>query len=52
MEEKTRSNQSSGRVPPQDIDAEKSLLGALMLKDEIFPEILTILKPTDFYEVI
>ena len=50
MEEKTRSNRSSGRVPPQDIDAEKSLLGALMLKDEIFPEILTILKPTDFYE--
>ena len=49
MEEKTRSS-SDGRVPPQDIVAEKSLLGAIMLADNVLPEILTILRPKDFYE--
>ncbi len=50
MEEKTRSKDSGGRVPPQDIVAEKSLLGAIMLSNETLPEILTILRPQDFYE--
>ena len=50
MEEKSHSKETSGRVPPQDIVAEKSLLGAIMLSDSVLPEILTILKPTDFYE--
>ena len=31
MEEETRSGNKGGRVPPQDIVAEKSLLGALMI---------------------
>ena len=48
MEETTRSD--GGRVPPQDIVAEKSLLGAIMLSDEAMADILTILKPEDFYE--
>ena len=50
MEEKTRSRNDGGRVPPQDQVAEKSLLGAIMLQDSVMPEILTILKPSDFYE--
>ena len=50
MEEKTRSNSSGGRVPPQDVVAEKSLLGAVMLSNEALPDVLTILRPTDFYE--
>lgn len=50
MEEETRSKNSGGRIPPQDVVAEKSLLGAIMLSDAIMPEILTILKPQDFYE--
>ena len=49
MEETTRSN-SSGRVPPQDVVAEKSLLGAIMLSDDVMADILMILKPDDFYE--
>lgn len=49
MEEETRSK-SSGRVPPQDVVAEKSLLGALMLSNDALPEILTVLRPRDFYE--
>ena len=50
MEETARSKDSGGRVPPQDNVAEKSLLGAIMLSDGVLPEILTILKPSDFYE--
>lgn len=50
MEEVTRSSSSSGRVPPQDIVAEKSLLGAIMLDENILPEIMTITKAGDFYE--
>ncbi len=49
MEEKSRSK-DSGRVPPQDIVAEKSLLGAVMLSDSVLPDILTVIKPRDFYE--
>ncbi len=49
MEEKTRSE--AGRIPPQDIEAEKSLLGAMMLADGAMAEILTILRPDDFYEL-
>ena len=41
---------SSGRVPPQDIEAEKSLLGAVLLSDEAFPNILEKIKDKDFYE--
>jgi replicative DNA helicase len=50
MEDTTRSNGNGGRVPPQDIVAEKSLLGAIMLSDDIMAEILTLLRPDDFYE--
>lgn len=49
MEEKSRSS-SDGRVPPQDIVAEKSLLGAILLSDTIFPEILEIIQAKDFYD--
>ena len=50
MEETAHSKSSSGRVPPQDVVAEKSLLGAIMLSDTVLPDILDILKPSDFYE--
>lgn len=50
MEEKARS--TKGRVPPQDLVAEKSLLGAIMISDAILPEILTIIKAADFYDPI
>lgn len=49
-EEVTRSSKDGGRVPPQDVQAEKSLLGAIMIQDGVMPEILTVLKPRDFYE--
>lgn len=40
-----------GRVPPQDIIAEKSLLGAIMLSSDAILDIITILHPQDFYEI-
>ena len=49
MEEVAHSN-SSGRVPPQDIVAEKSLLGAVMIDESILPEIITVIKARDFYD--
>ena len=49
MEEVAHSK-SDGRVPPQDVVAEKSLLGAVMLDENVLPEIITIIRPTDFYE--
>ena len=39
-----------GRIPPQNIDAERSLLGAILLDDSAFPETLEKIKPIDFYE--
>lgn len=50
MEEESRSRAEGGRVPPQDIVAEKSLLGAILISDGVLPEILTIIKARDFYE--
>ncbi|MBR3269920.1 replicative DNA helicase [Candidatus Saccharibacteria bacterium] len=49
MTEVTHSK-TDGRVPPQDIVAEKSLLGAIMLDENVLPEVITAVKPTDFYE--
>lgn len=49
MEEVAHSK-TDGRVPPQDIVAEKSLLGAIMLDENVLPEIITILKASDFYD--
>lgn len=49
-EEKTHSNTKDGRIPPQDLEAEKSLLGAMLISDASMPEILTIVKSEDFYD--
>ena len=47
VESESRAN---GHVPPQDIVAEKSLLGAILLSEELFPEISAMLTPADFYD--
>jgi replicative DNA helicase len=38
------------KVPPQDIEAEKSLLGSLMLDKEAITKVADILHPEDFYK--
>ena len=39
-----------GKLTPQNVDAEKSLLGAILRDEDIFPEILEKLGPDDFYD--
>jgi replicative DNA helicase len=38
-----------GRIPPQDLDAEMSVLGALLLEPKTSHEIMSVLKEDDFY---
>ena len=40
---------NGGRIPPQDITAEKSLLGAILISDKSFPDVLEEVRATDFY---
>jgi replicative DNA helicase len=37
------------RVPPQDIEAERAVLGSILLDPEVLGEILPFLRPEDFY---
>ena len=37
------------RIPPQDVEAEKALLGSIMLKPEIMPEVAEIVSAEAFY---
>lgn len=37
------------RMPPQNLDAEKNVLGSLMLDADMCDEVATILRPEDFY---
>ena len=39
----------SGKVPPQDVDAERSVLGAMLLEKSAVSECIELLKPEDFY---
>jgi replicative DNA helicase len=41
-----------GRLPPQNIEAEQSVLGSLMLDKEAIIQIADIIKPEDFYRGI
>ena len=38
-----------GRIPPQNIEAEQSVLGAMLLDVDIIPSVVEILKIEDFY---
>lgn len=39
-----------GRIPPQNIEAEKSVLGSMLLDKDAIPTVLEIVKPDDFYK--
>jgi len=45
----TKENLTELRVPPQNIEAEKALLGSIMLKPEVIHEVSDILMPECFY---
>lgn len=38
------------RIAPQDVDAEKSLLGAIFISEASLPDVTEIVKPEDFYD--
>lgn len=40
----------NGKIPPQDLVAEKSLLGAIMLAEDAMSDVMTIVRPRDFYD--
>ena len=41
---------TAGKVPPQNLDAEKSLLGAVLIDEEVLADISEHVSPQDFYE--
>ena len=41
---------SKERIAPQDLEAEKSLLGALLISEKSLPDVTEIVKPQDFYD--
>lgn len=43
-------NEKVERLSPQNLDAEKSLLGAILISEESLPDITEIVKPQDFYD--
>ncbi|WP_412733105.1 replicative DNA helicase [Minisyncoccus archaeiphilus] len=43
-------NSNQVRLPPQDIDAEKGLLGSLMLDKDSIIKVADVLRPEDFYK--
>ena len=42
-------NDLFNRVPPQDLDAEKSTLGSVLLVNEMVDEVVSLIKPDHFY---
>ena len=42
--------EATAHVTPQNLDAEKSLLGAILISEESLPDITEIVKPQDFYD--
>lgn len=49
MNYQTLTKQSLDKLPPHDLDAEKAVLGALLLDLQALPKVLQILEPEDFY---
>ena len=50
MSEKTQTETIAGKLPPQNLDAEKSLLGAILIDEEVLADASEIVKPNDFYD--
>lgn len=50
MATKATASQDSAKIPPQNLDAEKSLLGAILISDNIIADVVASITPEDFYE--
>ena len=40
----------TAKIPPQNLDAEKSLLGAILIDEEVLADVSEAVKPRDFYD--
>ena len=40
----------AAKIPPQSIDAEMSLLGAILIDDDVLADVSETVKPQDFYD--
>ena len=47
---KSRNEVIVGKIPPQNVDAEKSLLGAILIDEEVLADVAEITKVIDFYD--
>ena len=45
-----KTTQATGKLPPQNLDAEKSLLGAILIEEEVLADATEIVRPADFYD--
>ena len=45
-----KSEEVKGKIPPQNLDAEKSLLGAVLIDEEVFADAAEITHPSAFYD--
>jgi replicative DNA helicase len=43
-------NQPEAKIPPQNLDAEMSLLGAVLIDEDVLADVSEIVKSTDFYD--
>lgn len=50
MSKNSTTKKLHARIPPQNIDAEKSLLGAVLIDEEVLPDVAEVIKSNDFYE--
>ncbi|MGH2812199.1 MAG: replicative DNA helicase, partial [Actinomycetota bacterium] len=48
--EKSRAPSSAGRVPPHNLEAEESVLGACLLSREAIANVVEVVSPDDFYK--
>lgn len=46
----TKKEVTAGKIPPQSLDAEMSLLGAVLIDEEVLADITEITAPHDFYD--
>jgi len=52
MAEKTTTNENIGKMPPQNLEAEQSVLGSLLIDKDAITKIADIVRPDDFYKDI
>ena len=50
MSETAQTETIAGKLPPQNLDAEKSLIGAILIDEEVLADASEIVKPNDFYD--